>query len=232
MIAPVVVATAAGERRLIELGAPLPLPRLAAGDGAWEVEIGFGKGRYLLGRAAAEPERRFLGIEVAGEYFRLAERRLRRRGLGNVVLVHGEALFVLDAILPRAFASAVHAYFPDPWPKSRHQRRRLFSPGSVDLVLGLLAPGGTLCFATDFIDYGEEVASLLAAHPELAVERRDTPWPEGPRTNYEAKYASEGRPILRLVARLAASAAPGAAALRGLTAACARPAADPMLAGG
>jgi tRNA (guanine-N7-)-methyltransferase len=232
VIAAVVVATAAGERRLVELGAPLPLARLLPGGGEWEVEIGFGKGRFLLGRAAAEPGRRYLGIEVAGEYFRLAARRLRRRGLDNVALVHGEALFVLDAILPRAFASVVHAYFPDPWPKSRHQRRRLFSPASVDLVLGLLAPGGTLCFATDFLDYGEEVASLLAAHPALAVERRDTPWPEGPRTNYEAKYAAEGRPILRLVARLAGTPAPSAAALRDLTAACAPAAADPALAGG
>ena len=96
----------------------------------------------------------------------------------------------------------MHVYFPDPWPKSRHHKRRLFEVETVDLVLGLLAPGGRLFFATDFLDYGEAVGEILASHPHVEVERRPGPWPEGPRTNYEAKYVREGRPILRLEARL------------------------------
>lgn len=172
------------------------------------MEIGFGKGRYLLRRCLAEPERRFLGIEVAAKYHGLFVERARRRGAANWIALRGDALYLLAAVLPRRFAAAVHVYFPDPWPKSRHQRRRLFDPETVDLVLGALAPGGRLWFATDFLEYGEKVADLLAGYPGLAVERLPGPWPEGPRTNYEAKYEAEGRPILRLQATLADAGGP------------------------
>ena len=201
MIQPAVVATLAGDQGLADLGAPLPLDRLVPGAGDWEVEIGFGKGRYLLRRCQESPERRFLGIEIAGEYCDLFVARARKRRLANWVALRGEALSLLGAVLPRGFAEGVHVYFPDPWPKSRHQKRRLFEPETVDLVLGLLAPGGRLSFATDFLDYGELVAGILAGYPGLATARLDA-WPEGPRTNYEAKYEVEGRPILRLEATL------------------------------
>lgn len=202
MTAPLETAVAGRIGSPPEPGADGILQRLLPGTGPWEVEIGFGKGRFLLARAAARPERRYLGIEVAGEYFRLAARRARSRALGNVALMHGEALYLLAAVLPRGFAGELHVYFPDPWPKSRHLRRRLFSPASVDLVLGALAPGGRLWFATDFLDYGAEVEEILRSHPALEVERIEPGWPEGPRTNYEAKYVAEGRPILRLGATL------------------------------
>lgn len=197
MIQPAVVATAAGDRGLADLAAPLPLAELCPGGGDWEVEIGFGKGRYLLRRCQESPESRFLGIEIAAEYHRLFVERARKRGLTNWIALRGEALSLLAAVLPRGFAAAVHVYFPDPWPKSRHQKRRLFDPETVDLVLGLLRPGGRLSFATDFLDYGALVEEILAGYPGLALRKLDT-WPEGPRTNYEAKYVVEGRPILRL----------------------------------
>ncbi len=187
---------------------PLDLDDLIPGDGEWEVEIGFGKGRYLLDRAQAHPERRFLGFEVVSKYFRMLRRRARARGINNLLLVRGEALYALSAVLPAAFASIVHVYFPDPWPKSRHHRRRLFDPRSLDLVLGVLRPGGELWFATDFIEYGERVVEILQAYPGLDVELQPGPWPDGARTNYEAKYMLEGRPILRLHARLSDSAEP------------------------
>lgn len=203
MIQPVRLSTAAGDRGLAGLPAPLPLDELVSigdrdGAGDWEVEIGFGKGRYLLRRCREDAGRRFLGIEVAGEYQELFVSRARRDGLANWLAVRGEALYLLSAVLPAGFASALHVYFPDPWPKSRHQRRRLFDPETVDLVLRLLRRGGRLSFATDFLDYGERVVEILAGYPGLRFERRDRPWDEGPRTNYEAKYEAEGRPILRL----------------------------------
>jgi tRNA (guanine-N7-)-methyltransferase len=200
-----VVSAASGDYGLHELPAPLRLDELVPGGGtgaAWEVEIGFGKGRYLLRRCLEHPERRFLGIEQVAEYHRLFVGRARRRGVRNWLALRGEALYLLASVLPRGFAAAVHVYFPDPWPKSRHHKRRLFDPETVDLVIGLLAAGGRLYFATDFLDYGELVAELLAGYPGLAVARRDGPWDDGPRTNYEAKYAAEGRPILRLEAAL------------------------------
>ena len=194
------VAVSIGDRQLglPELPAPLPLDRLLPGEGDWGVEIGFGKGRYLIRTAQKAPEMRFLGIEMAAYYHRLATTRASRKGVTNLVLIRGEALFVMAALLPAAFASAVHVYFPDPWPKARHQRRRLFDPESVDLVLGLLRPGGRLFFATDFLEYGEIVRSLLESHPAARVHQLSGLWPDGPRTNYEVKYEEEGRPILRL----------------------------------
>ena len=200
------IATARGIELFPDAGEPGALARLLPGAGEWEVEVGFGKGRFLLARAVARPDLRLLGIEVAGEYFRLAAARLARRRISNAVLVRGEALALLATALPRGFASVVHVYFPDPWPKTRHARRRLFSPLSLDLVVGALAPDGKLEFATDFVDYGREVELLLASHPALEVARVEPGWPEGPRTNYEAKYVAEGRPIVRLEARLSRTA--------------------------
>ncbi len=169
----------------------------------WEVELGFGKGRYLLASAAARAPRPFLGVEMVTRYFRLAARRAAARGLPNVVLLCGEALYLIATLLPAGLARAVHVYFPDPWPKGRHHRRRLLDPRTVDLVLSLLEPSaGRLYFATDYLEYGEAVTGMLAGHPAVEVDRVEGGWPEGPRTNYEAKFVAEGRPIVRLVARL------------------------------
>lgn len=198
MIQPAVVATLAGDQGLADLGAPLPLDRLIPGDGDWEVEIGLGKGKYLLRRCQEDPGRRFLGIELATEYWRHFVERARKRGLSNWVALRGEALYLISTVLPTGFAAAVHVYFPDPWPKSRHHKRRLFDPETLDLVIGLVRPGGRLLFATDFLEYGELVREILAGYPGIRVERREGVWDEGPRTHYEAKYILEGRPILRL----------------------------------
>lgn len=189
------------DHELAELSSPIDLDRLVPGRGPWEVELGFGKGRYLIGRAEAEPARRFLGVEIAAKYFRVARRRASRRRLANFLLIRGEALYLLTTALPRGFASVLHVYFPDPWPKARHQKRRLFDPESVDLLLAALEPSGRLCFATDFTEYGELVAAILRSHPSLEVSELSGPWPGGARTNYEAKYMAEGRPIVRLEAR-------------------------------
>lgn len=208
MIQPAQIALPDGDLGLSDLGAPLPLDKIVPGDGEWEVEIGFGKGRYLLRRCEEDPGRRFLGIEVAAEYWSHFVERARKRGLRNWVAIRGEALSLISTALPTGFASAVHVYFPDPWPKSRHHKRRLFDPETVDLVIGLVRPGGKLLFATDFLDYGALVLEILQDYPGIRVERRDSVWDEGPRTHYEAKYIAEGRPILRLeITRLEEGAA-------------------------
>lgn len=209
MIQPLRIALPAGDRGLAETPAPLPLDELVPGVGPWEVEIGFGKGKYLLRRCQEDPGRRFFGIEVASEYFQMFVDKARRRRLTNWIALRGDALALISSVLPHGFASAVHVYFPDPWPKSRHHKRRLFDPETVDLVLSLLEPGGRLLFATDFLEYGALVQEILESYPGLRITRRDAVWDEGPRTNYEAKYILEGRPILRLEGVLE----PGAARL-------------------
>jgi len=198
---PMILWARGEERRVSDLPAPLPLATLVPGEGPWEVEIGFGKGRELLRRAEALRARRFLGIEMVSRYYRMVRDRAARRDLGNLLLIRGEALYLLAVAVEPGLAAVVHIYFPDPWPKSRHHKRRLVDPESVDLVLRLLAPDGTLCFATDFVEYGEEAEAILRAQPGIVVERLAGGWPEGPRTNYEAKYVREGRAIVRLVAR-------------------------------
>lgn len=187
----------------------------ASGNRSWELEIGYGKGRYLLQQAKSHPERRYFGIEVVSKYYKLLRQRSRHWQVGNLFNVRGEALYLLSTVLPPAFADRVHVYFPDPWPKAKHHRRRLFDRETVDLVLGALRPGGELCFATDFLDYGELVLDLLQAHPDLDVDVLAEPWPDGARTNYEAKYIEEGRPILRCRASLSDQATPGALHPRG-----------------
>ncbi len=180
---------------------------LVSRSSEWEVELGFGKGRYLLERAEAEPDVGFLGVEMVSQYFRLAARRAERRRLANLVLLHGEASYLLATMLPLGFARALHVYFPDPWRKSRHHKRRLMDVDSIDLLLGCLRPGGHLYFASDHEAYAEAVALLVSSHPRLRVQQVEGGWPEGPRTNYEAKFVEEGRPITRLVCELPSLAA-------------------------
>lgn len=199
---PVRISALGRERSLAETDLPLRLESLVAGspDRRWEVELGFGKGRYLLEQAAARREVGFLGIEVASKYYRHV--RDRAAAFDNLILVRGEALYLLASVLPPGFASVVHVYFPDPWPKARHHGRRIFDPESMDLMLRLLRPDGRLIFATDFVDYGEWVERLLRDHGGLRVTRAEDLWDGGPRTHYEDKYHREGRAILRLEARL------------------------------
>ncbi len=208
-MAPLLVSYRGREEPLPKLATPLGLDTLLPGGERWELEIGFGKGRYLLRRAESEPTTRFVGIELVSKYYRRSRDRVRKRGLDNVLLLRGEAQYLLSVALPRGFAQAVHVYFPDPWPKDRHHKRRLFEAGSVDLVLGTLGSRGRLLFATDALDYGRVVQGILERHGGLDVEVLDTVWAEGPRTNYEAKYVAAGRPILRLTAGLRRGGRPG-----------------------
>lgn len=198
---PARVARAGQEAWLTEALGEAVIDEVRASVGEWEVELGFGKGRYLLERAAASPDGRLLGIELVAQYFRLVADRAHRRGLDQLTLMQGEALFLLATWLPPAFAHTIHIYFPDPWPKAKHHRRRLFDEETVDLLLRALTPDGQIVFATDHVKYGERVLEVLQGHPGVSLELRDEVWDDGARTNYEAKYIAEGRPILRFIAR-------------------------------
>jgi tRNA (guanine-N7-)-methyltransferase len=164
-----------------------------------EIEIGIGKGRFLLAQAAARPEVNFLGVEWSLKYLRLAKERAQRQGLTNVRLFRGDARHVLAALLPDRSVARVHVYCPDPWPKKRHHKRRLFTPLTVPHFGRVLIPGGFLDLSTDVRDYFEEIVSLVPAASGLR-EGTDPLFPiesAAGRTSYEAKYLKAGRLIHR-----------------------------------
>jgi len=177
---------------------PWSLKQVFGNDRPVEIEIGFGKGGFLVESSQAYPACNFLGVESAGKMAHYTAQRLAKRGIENVRILFADAHYVLARLVPEAGFSAVHVYFPDPWPKKRHRKRRLLTGEFLEKLEKALQPGGRLHFATDFQDYFEETRSLFSRFPAFKpldprswVESR----PERCITNYEVKYRREGRPI-------------------------------------
>jgi tRNA (guanine-N7-)-methyltransferase len=137
-------------------------------DAPTVLEIGFGMGESTALIAAARPDVNFLGVEVFAAGVGALARRVDAMQLPNVRIIQHDAVEVLrDMIAPDALAG-VHVFFPDPWPKARHHKRRLIAPAFVDLLARRLAPGGCLHCATDWQPYAEQMLAVLAADPLLA----------------------------------------------------------------
>jgi tRNA (guanine-N7-)-methyltransferase len=131
------------------------------------LEIGFGMGHTTAEIAAARPDTDFVGIEVYTPGVGSLLRTLDARGLANVRVIQRDAVEVLrDRIAPGSLAG-VHVYFPDPWPKTRHHKRRLIQPPFVAALAGRMAPGGYLHCATDWAPYAEQMLEVLSAEPRL-----------------------------------------------------------------
>jgi tRNA (guanine-N7-)-methyltransferase len=169
--------------------------------GPVEIEVGIGKGRFLLAAAEARPEVRHLGVEWANKYLRIAESRAAKRGLENVRFVRVDVAELMP-VLPEHSVSAYYVFYPDPWPKKRHQKRRFFCPANVDHLARTLVSGGLVHAATDHRAYWEVIEPLMDGH--LAFERLDGfggdafPLPvDAPLTNFETKYAVAGRERFR-----------------------------------
>jgi tRNA (guanine-N7-)-methyltransferase len=168
-----------------------------------EIEVGFGKGLFLLTAAGDFPAVNFLGVEVVRKYQLFAATRLAKRGVRNVRLVKADARLFLRDFVPVASVQAVHVYFPDPWWKKRHQKRRVFTPDFSAQCERVLRPGGRLHVATDVAAYFEIIQKLLDQGTALQV----IPVPEVPApahdldylTNFERKFRKEGRAIYRVV---------------------------------
>ncbi len=118
----------------------------------FEIEIGSGKGTFLLAQAQAEPGTNFLGIEWAGEFFAYASDRIRRGGLGNVRMLHTDATEFLRWRCPDAVARVIHLYFSDPWPKAKHHKNRVVQDRFLGDCWRVLRPGGHLRVVTDHDD--------------------------------------------------------------------------------
>jgi tRNA (guanine-N7-)-methyltransferase len=164
----------------------------------FEVELGVGKGRFLLEWAAAHPEIGLLGVERARSYALLAAGRAARRGLDNVRLMHSTAEDVLFRCLAPGSVDAFHVYFADPWPKKRHHKRRFFRPGNVARVADLLRPGGLLRVKTDHREYAQVIGAVIAAEPRLAPVPAEEAFAAVPPTHFEIRYTREGREFTRL----------------------------------
>jgi tRNA (guanine-N7-)-methyltransferase len=167
-------------------------------EGPVEVEIGIGKGRFLLAAAILRPDVLHFGVEWANKYLRIAETRASRRGLENVRFARVDARELVGRCIPPSSVQTYYVFYPDPWPKKRHHKRRFFQKDTVDHLARTLVPGGTLHAATDHVDYWEVIEPLLAGHrefgrlPEFGGEGFPLATDE-PLTNFEAKYRIEGR---------------------------------------
>lgn len=154
-----------------------------------EIEIGPGRGDVLLAFAAARPEVNFFAIEhVHGAVERL-NARLCAAGIANARVIAADARCVIDHLVPTASVAAYHVYFPDPWPKRRHHRRRLVTPGLAESMRRTLVPGGTVHVATDLgWLYDAMERTLLAA----GFVETWSAGPARPTTRFERKYAAAG----------------------------------------
>ncbi len=184
--------------------APPPLldwQALFGNDRPVELEVGFGKGLFLLTTALARPDVNFAGVEIERKYVLFTATRIAKRNLANVKLAHGDARDFLRQRVPAASLHAVHVYFPDPWWKKRHHKRRVFTEEFARQCARVLRPGGILHVATDVAEYFAVITELLAGIEELRVlPPPDEHQPEHDldyMTNFERKARKEGTPIHR-----------------------------------
>jgi len=175
-------------------------------DAPLELEIGSGKGTFLLQEAPAHPGTNFLGIEYAGEFYRYAADRLRRAGVGNVQMLYADAVEFVTHWLADGCCRVVHLYFSDPWPKARHHKRRVVQDGTLAEFRRVLAPGGELRLVTDhdalWAWYEEHAARNGHLFERLQFERPASAGDgEVVGTNFERKYRREGRPFRAMTLR-------------------------------
>lgn len=164
-----------------------------------EVEIGPGKGTFLLKLARNCPQRNFFGVEFSKRRaFRLAH-LIERDGPANAIVIHADIICLVQTMLWPASVAAYHLYFPDPWWKQRHSRRRLFRDGFTFTLTRTLAPGGTIFLASDVPEYFTEIVRQFTAVPHLSrfPWERDQVTRKGKLilTDFEQKFQEEGRPL-------------------------------------
>jgi tRNA (guanine-N7-)-methyltransferase len=166
-----------------------------------EIEIGSGKGLFLMNASTARPDCNFLGLEIAIKYARLAAYRLAVSGNSNARLIRGDAMRFLAEYLPDLSVSAFHVYFPDPWWKERHRRRRVMQPSTIEAMKRTLMPGGMLHFWTDVEEYFESVCELMAGFPAFSppcvVEESPAVHDMDYRTHFERRMRLNDHPVFR-----------------------------------
>jgi tRNA (guanine-N7-)-methyltransferase len=182
---------------------PIPLETFFGKGGPIEVEIGCGKGGFLVEYASRHPEMPILAIENEAEIaYHAASRIARRPHLPHARLVLGDAFYMLRDFLPKGVVQAFHMYFPDPWPKKRHHKLRLMQAPFLEVVRQAAQCNALFYWGTDHAGYQEEASALFAATPWLEIVQAQAEPTEGIQTNFEKKYRAQGKPIFRCVMRI------------------------------
>jgi len=183
------------ELDLNRVGVPLGWTEIFGRVAPVDVEIGSGKGRFLLELAATHPERSFLAVERAGKYFKLCRDRAERRGLDNVRMLRTTAEDLLFRLLAEASVASFYVLFPDPWPKKRHHKRRLIKGEVVAAIGRALVPDGRLLIKTDHEGYAEVIEEVLGTVAGFHRLDPDDAFAGLPITGFEHKYIDQGRAI-------------------------------------
>lgn len=182
--------------------APLRIGALFPGreEAPLQVDLGCGDGSFLLAMAALQPEHNFVGVERLKGRASKTSRRAARAGLCNSRVIRIESQYFLQYMLPAASASVLHVMFPDPWPKKKHNSRRLIQAPFLNVAHGALRPGGELRLTTDDLPYFEHMREVFGAH----LGFREEPWEPGegyPQTDFERLFRGQGLPIYRALLR-------------------------------
>jgi tRNA (guanine-N7-)-methyltransferase len=169
--------------------APLDLDQAFGRDAPRILEIGFGMGETTADIAARHPENDYLGIEVHTPGIGSLLKRIAAAGATNVRIIPHDAVDVLRVMIPPSSLDGVHIYFPDPWPKKRHHKRRLIQRPLIALLSSRMKPGAYLHVATDWEDYAQQILEVLAAEPALVNTASGfAPRPEWrPKTKFETR---------------------------------------------
>jgi tRNA (guanine-N7-)-methyltransferase len=182
-------------------GRPLDLAAAFGNDHPVVAEIGFGMGQATWQIARDDPERNFLGFEVHTPGVGKLLHEIGQHGIQNLRIMHHDAVEAFESVLGPETLSGLHIFYPDPWPKKRHQKRRLLRPGIIDILVSRLVPGGYLYFVTDIEEYALASLELLKATRGLANRFGDfaprQTW--RPETKFETRALRDGRGAYELV---------------------------------
>jgi tRNA (guanine-N7-)-methyltransferase len=182
-------------------GSPFDWPAIFGNGHPVIAEIGFGMGQATWQLAAAHPELNYLGFEVHTPGVGKLLSQIADHGIENLRIVHHDAVEAFESVVPEASLAGLHVFYPDPWPKKRHHKRRLMRPGIIELLVSRLMPGAYLYFVTDVEEYAEWTLELLShvpgmknLHEGLAPRQA---W--RPETKFEVRASRDGRGVYELL---------------------------------
>ncbi|MBF6568681.1 MAG: tRNA (guanosine(46)-N7)-methyltransferase TrmB [Candidatus Binataceae bacterium] len=170
----------------------IDLPALFPSKALLEVELGAGRGDFIMARAMACPDRNFLAVELAASVARVFAARAGRRGLNNLRIIRADARTLVNLLLPDGSVGVYHIYFPDPWPKARHEKHRMVSPSMVAALARTLATAGLIHVASDVEPWARQMFSMLTAG---GFSESPAEVPGARFSGFGRKYLAAGRPI-------------------------------------